>query len=176
MHAAAAAVSVPAAAAIAAAAARDAAASLSAATDEPRLAGSDKKSCGSLFLAAIFISAFRDGYSRTCECRAPFGMPTKGMVEVSPEVPSRMTPLSAGAPKLALARRFPLSGTHFHFFSRHQAGIFLNAQHARCVSTASTTNDTIETTVSATTAPSHSPMPARVAPSSFHTAAGTALG
>ena len=31
-------------------------------------------------------------YSRTCECRAPFGMPTKGMVEVSPEVPSRMTP------------------------------------------------------------------------------------
>ena len=32
---------------------------LSAATDEPRLAGSAKKSCGSLFLAAIFISAFR---------------------------------------------------------------------------------------------------------------------
>ena len=32
---------------------------LSAATDEPRLAGSGQKSCGSLFLAAIFISAFR---------------------------------------------------------------------------------------------------------------------
>ena len=58
MHTAAAdAVSVPAAAAIAAAAARDAAASLSAATDEPRLAGA-KKSCQKAVFSCTFISAF----------------------------------------------------------------------------------------------------------------------
>ena len=89
---------------------------LSAATDEPRLAGSAKKSCGSLFLAAI-SSRLLDGYSRTCECRAPFGMPTKGMVEVSPEVPSRMTPFCRCTKTGPGTRRFPLSGTHFHFFS-----------------------------------------------------------
>ena len=85
------AVSVPAAAAIAAAAARDAAASLSAATDEPRLAGAKKKLPRRLFLAA-HLSRLLEVYSRTYECRASFGMPTRGMVEVSPKVYLRMTP------------------------------------------------------------------------------------
>ena len=69
------------------------------------------------FLAA-YLPRLSEVYSRTYECRASFRPATRGMVEVSfaESIPSDDAVLAA-APKLAAARRFPLSGTHFHFFS-----------------------------------------------------------
>ena len=95
MHAAAAAISVmPAAAAIAAAATRDAAGAILA-TDEPKARWawpSSKKSGPRMPFLAAYLPRLSEVYSRTYECRASFRPATRGMVEVSPEVPSRMTP------------------------------------------------------------------------------------
>ena len=85
------AVSVPAAAAIAAAAARDAARAYPPPTDEPSLAVSPKKPPRSLFLAA-YSSRLLEVCISTYECRASFGMPTRGMVEVSADAHLWMTP------------------------------------------------------------------------------------
>ena len=94
VHAAAAAISVPAAAAIAAAATRDAAGAILA-TDEPKARWawpSSKKSGPRMPFLAAYLSRLLEVYSRTYECRASFGMPTRGMVEVSTDAHLWMTP------------------------------------------------------------------------------------
>ena len=60
-------------------------------TDEPSLAVSPKKPPRSLFLAA-YSSRLVEVYISTYECRASFGMPTRGMVEVLADGHLRMTP------------------------------------------------------------------------------------